>query len=84
MRHKLILQRILVSLIAAAVMLLIGVTVTLGLGELLAAMGDRPGSIVLQYIALAGGGLCVLDLICLILLVAVNSLLDPDEPPTKQ
>ena len=81
MRQRLIPQRVLFLLVAVAVVLLIGAAVMFGLAELLAALGDAAGSVVLKYVALACGGLVATDLICLVLAQAVNSLADPDEPP---
>ncbi len=46
---------------------------------LLGEMGDPPGERALRYIALAGGILVVVDLICLVVAQAVNSLADTDE-----
>ncbi len=79
MRQTLIPQRVVVLLVAAAVILLVAGFVTLGLGELLAAMGDLGGSVALKYIALGCGALCLVDLICLILVQAVRSLLETDD-----
>jgi len=71
-------------LIALAVVLLISGLVTLGLGELLGALGDELGSKVMKYIALGCGLLCVVDLICLVLAQAVNSLAENDQPPDEK
>lgn len=84
MAGKLVPRRVLFLLIAAGAVLLIGGFVTLGLGELLGAMDDPLGSRVLKYIALTCGVLCVVDLICLVLAQAVNSLAETDEPPDEK
>jgi len=81
MRHKLISQRVLFGLIAAAVILMIGGFVTLALGRLLEALGDQAGSGFLDYVALACGALFLVDLICLVLAQALNGLDNPDDPP---
>ena len=80
MRRRLIPQSILFLLTASAVVLLVGGFVALGLGRLLAAMGDETGGRVAGYVALASAALFVIDLICLILAQAVNSLADTDGP----
>jgi len=77
------LQRALVTLIVIAVVLPIGVCVILALGELLGAMGDSAGGVVLDRVALATGVLWVVDLICLVLALGVNSLIDPRGPPDE-
>jgi hypothetical protein len=80
MREKLVPQRVLLFLIAVAVVLLISGLVTLGLGELLAALEDELGSRVVKYVALGCAALCVVDLICLVLAQGLNSLAQNDEP----
>ena len=76
-------QRALVALIAVAIVLPIAVCVILALGELLEAMGDSDGGVVLGRVALAAGVLWVVDLICLLLALGVNSLIDPPGPPDE-
>lgn len=84
MREKLVPQRVLFLLIAAAVLLLIGGFVMLGLAALLAALGDEAGSVALEYIALGCGVLLVIDLVCLVLAQAVNSLDVTDDSPDEK
>ncbi len=67
-------------LLAAALVLPIAELMMLGLGRLLAAMGDLSGAVVLDRISLAGGLLWVLDLVCLLLVLAAQSL-PPRDPP---
>jgi len=81
MRRKPVPQQPLLLLVVAAVVMPIAVCVILALGRLLLAMGDDPAGAVVDWIALAFGAVWVLDLICLILALAVNSLSEPDEPP---
>ena len=81
MPKRLVPQTVLLLLVAAAVALLIASLVGVGLGELLVKLGDASGGKALKYIALACGGLLVIDLVCLVLAQAVNSLADTDEPP---
>jgi len=84
MRSRPIARRFLAALLAAAVALPIAVCVLVALGRLLAAMGDVGGAAVLDWIALAIGAVWVLDLVCLVLAQAVNSLADQDDPPEPE
>jgi hypothetical protein len=84
MRRRLISQRVLFGLIAAAAILIIGGFVALALGRLLEALGDQPGSRALDYVALACGALFVIDLVCLVLAQALNGLDNPDDPPDAE
>ena len=58
----------------AGILVPITLCVVLGVAALLAQMGDAAGGAVLYRIALAGGILWVVDLICLLLLLAIGSL----------
>jgi hypothetical protein len=78
--HPQIPSYLLLTLILAGILLPISLCVVLGVAALLVQMGDSAGGAVLHRIALAGGILWVLDLICLLLVVAVNSLRGPDGP----
>ena len=78
MHHPSILSRLLTPLILAGVLLPITLCVILGVAALLAQMGDSAGGAVLNRIALAGGILWVIDLICLVLILAIDSLRGPD------
>ena len=84
MRSRLIARRFLATLLAAAVVLPIAVCVLVALGRLLAAMDDAGGAAVLDWIALAIGAVWVLDLVCLVLAQAVNSLAEQDDPPEPE
>ncbi len=79
MNYKLAARKIVLLLIAAAIVLPIAVCVVLAVGALLSAMGDSPGGGVLRYIAWAFGILWGVDLICLVLAMGVSVLTDPDE-----
>jgi hypothetical protein len=81
MSSKPVSLRLLFRLVAAAIVLLIGTCVALGLAELLGGLGDPQGGVVLRYVALAFGGLFVVDLISLVLVLAVNAAADSEEPP---
>jgi len=84
MPKRLVPHNVLLLLVAAAIGLLIASSVGVGLGELLVKLGDATGGRVLKYIALACGVLLVIDLVCLVLAQALNSLGDADEPPDAQ
>jgi hypothetical protein len=74
-------RRALAVLLAVAVLLPIAELVLLGLARLLAAMGDAAGALAVDRASLAGGALWVIDLICLLLVVAAQSLPPPDANP---
>ncbi len=74
---------VLLLLVAAAVMLPITICVLVGLGRLLGSMGDAAGSLVLDRIGLALGIAWVLDLVFLVLLLAIQRLLEPGGPPER-
>jgi hypothetical protein len=80
MHHPPIHFRLLLTLILAGILLPITLCVVLGVAALLAKMGDVAGGDVLYRIALAGGILWIIDLICLVLVLAIDSLRGPDEP----
>jgi hypothetical protein len=66
-------------LLVVAVLLPVGVCVILALAALLQAMGDVVGARVIAYVAWALGAAWLIDLIGLVVLLAVQSLLDgPD------
>ena len=79
MHRPLIPDRIILALIVVAILLPITLCVVLGVAALLVQMGDAAGGTVLHGIALAGGILWVIDLICLVLALAIGSLHGPDE-----
>ena len=72
-------DRVVLSLLVVAVVLPIALAVVLGVAALLTQMGDVAGGAVLHRVALTGGILWVIDLICLVLVLAVGSLRGPDE-----
>ncbi len=84
MPRPLVPQRVLFRLLAAALVLLIAGAVSLGLGQLLAALGDAAGSTVLRYVALACGALLVTDLVCLLLAQTLRSLTEDDDTPEEK
>ncbi len=81
MSGKPVANPLLFLLTALALVLLIGVAVIQGVAAILGGMGDAPGSRVVGWIALAAAMLLVVDLVCLLLALAINSLADSDEPP---
>ena len=84
MRRQLVPQRLLFLLLAAALVLLIAGAVSVGLGQLLTALGDAPGGTVLRYVALTFGALLVTDLVCLVLAQALRSLAEDDDTPEEK
>ncbi len=79
MQQPLIPQRFVVALVAAAVLLPITICVVVGVAALLEGMGDQCGGTVLLRIALAAGILWIVNLICLVLVLALGALRGPDE-----
>jgi hypothetical protein len=63
-----------VGLLAGAVVMPLVLVLVLGLGRLLAAMGDAAGAMVLDRLALAGGLLWCVNLVLLLVALAVRSL----------
>ena len=84
MHRPLVPHRIVLTLIAAAILLPITICVIFGVAGLLQAMGDSVGGAVLYRIALAGGILWSINLICLVLVLAIGTLRGPDEPDEPQ
>jgi hypothetical protein len=80
MRYPPIFSRLLVTLVFAGILLPITLCVVLGVAALLVQMGDTSGGGVLQRIALAGGILWAVDLICLVLIVAIGLIGWPGGP----
>ena len=80
MHQPLIPHRLVLALIVATILLPIALCVVLGVAALLIAMGDSAGGLVLDRIALAGGIVWIIDLICLVLVLAIGTLRGPDEP----
>jgi hypothetical protein len=80
MQPPLIPHRVVLTLIAIALLLPITICVVFGVAGLLQAMGDTAGGAALHWIALACGILWVIDLIGLVLVLAIGTLRGPDEP----
>ena len=76
-------RRLVLSLIAVALVAPVGICLLVALGWLLAATGDAPGAAMLERIALGGGVLWVLDLVCLLLVLAIATLAESNEPPEE-
>jgi hypothetical protein len=68
-------------LLAVGLVSPIGICVLAGLAGLLEATGDAGGSLVVGWIARALAVMWVLDLICLVLALGMETLVDRDEPP---
>ncbi len=73
----------LLLLTAVAVVLPIAICVLLALGRLLEGMGDATGRRVLDCVSLGAGVLWAVDLVSLVLIQAVNSLVDSARPPEE-
>lgn len=71
-------RRVLTGLLLTAIVMPIADILVLGLGRLLAAMGDQAGAAVLDRIALAGGLLWVVSLVLLLLTLGFRAVLDAD------
>ena len=81
MSRKLVPRRAVLLLVASAIVLPIAICMILAVGAILGAMGDTQGGVALQRIALAGGILWAIDLICLVVVLALNTLIDNQDPP---
>ena len=79
MNQKLIPPRGVMLLVGAAVALPVAVCVVLAVSALLGAMNDTAGGRVLIYVGWAFGVIWVIDLICLVVALALNSLADGDD-----
>jgi hypothetical protein len=75
--------RILAPLVLASLVLPIAISVLVGVGHLLAAMGDQAGAAVLGYVALAGGILWTVMLVCLVVVLGIVALGRHEEPPEE-
>jgi hypothetical protein len=80
MPRPLIPHRIVLALIGATLLLPITICVVIGVAALREARGAVTGGAVLHRIALAGGILWGIELICLVLVLAINALGGPAEP----
>jgi hypothetical protein len=81
MHRPLIPYRLVLGLLAVAVLLPISISVVAVIAALLGAMGDGLGGTVLLWLALAGGIIWIIELICLVLVLALGAVLrGPDEP----
>ena len=80
MHKPLIPHRVVLALVAIAVVLPITICVVVGVAALLNAMGDVAGGGMLHRTVLGFGILWAVDLICLLLVLAIGTLRGPDEP----
>lgn len=78
MSQQLVPRWIIRLVVAGALVLPIAICVILAVSLLLGAMDDPLGGNVLKYIALGVGIFWAVDLICLVLVQALNSLTDTD------
>ena len=66
-------RKVLIGLLVAAIIVPMVVLVLLGVGKLLAAMGDMAGALCVDRLALAGGVFWGIDLILLLLALGMNA-----------
>ena len=90
-------RRVLAPLVAIALVLTVALAVILVVARVLGKMGDAAGESVLDAVALALGVFWAVDVVCLVLALGVNALLEhgpvehgpvehiaaPDEPPDR-
>jgi hypothetical protein len=69
--------------VLGALVLPIAISVMVGVGRLLAAMGDPAGAAVLDYLALAAGIVWVVLLVCLVVVLGIAALGRQEEPPEE-
>ena len=74
-------RSVLTVLVAAGFVIPVAIAVVMGVGRLLGAMQDAAGAAVLDRVALAIGILWVLDVVCLVLALGINTLGPPTGPP---
>jgi hypothetical protein len=67
-------RRIVFHLLVAAIVLPIAICVVAGVAALLGGMGDDSGAGALRWIGLAGGILWVIDLVCMVVLLAISAI----------
>ena len=84
MHRPLVPHRIVLTLIATALLLPITICVVFGVAAMLQAMGDAAGAAVLNRVALGGGILWGVNLIGLLLVLAIGTLRGPHEPDEPQ
>jgi len=72
-------RRLLLAMLAIFLALPTVMIVAIGMGYLLAAMGDAGGAVALHRLALALGFLWILDLLGLVAGLAFDRLLPPDD-----
>ena len=71
-------RRVLLIMLVVAVVLPIAITLVAGVAALLGAMGDAAGQAVLGRVALAGGIVWGIHLVCLLLVQAIHLLAGGD------
>ena len=76
-------RRILAVLVAIAVVTPIALCVLLGLGQMLAAMGDSAGERFMTRTAHLVAVLWIVDAVCLLLALGLNALLPPKPPADR-
>jgi hypothetical protein len=82
MQQPLVPPRIVAGLIVSGLLLPIALCVVMGVSALLSGMGDAAGGRALQYVAMAGGIVWIINLLCLLLVLAIGTLGGPDDRGT--
>jgi hypothetical protein len=81
MTEKPVPRRAVILLIAGVVVLPLAAWAVVAVAALLGAMNDAAGELLLRRIAWLGGALWAVDLVCLVVALAINSL---SEPPPEE
>jgi len=79
MSRDLVPRWVILLLVVLALVLPIAICVVWAVSALLTEMHDAEGGVVLKYIALGGGILWVVDLICLVVVQGLGALIDRHE-----
>ena len=74
-------RKSLMVLLSGACVLPVAIAVVVGVARLLGAMQDESGAAVLDRVALTLGILWAVDLVCLVMALAINTLGPPSDSP---
>ena len=83
MSRKPVARRVLAVLVGVALVLTIALAALLVTGHVLGKMGDAAGREVLDAIALGVGVVWVVDMVCLVLALGTNALVEGENPPDE-
>jgi hypothetical protein len=79
MAHERVSRRIVFLLVTGVLLLPIAAWAVVAVSALLGAMGDADGALWLRRLAWLCGALWLVDLVCLVVVQALNSLSDTDQ-----